>query len=119
MRYFGTIKRGQYVTKSSILTKQIMLGVIGWQYTGKSCVEHKVPRKNSKWKYVARDLNGERVVIGETMQEAEEFCLNKYKEFYDTHPEERDWLPDPYNRKKAISKVIIIKERENEKCQIN
>lgn len=110
MKYLNKITRGSYVTKSSILTKRIMLGVIGWQYTGKSCVDYQIPRKNSKWRYVARDTNRNRVVIGNTMKEAEEFCLRMYKEFYDTHPEEQDWLPDPYNRKKAISKVIIVKE---------
>ena len=109
MRYYNIIKRGGYVTKSSILTKRIMLGVIGWQYTGKCCVDTGFPKKDRPWGFCARNENGERVLIGKTIQEAEEFCFKKYKEFYDTHSEERDWLPDPYNRKKVKSKIVVVK----------
>ena len=102
MRYYGKIKRGDYVTKSTILTKQIMLGVIGWRYTGKSFLPFDLD--------IPRNENNERVNIGKTMQEAESFCLRKYIEFYEMHPEEHDWLPDPYNRKKVKSEIIIIKK---------
>lgn len=110
MRYYWQITRGSFVTKSTILTKRIMLGVIGWQYTGKACIDYQVPHKNSKWKYVARNRQGDRVVIGDTMQEAEEFCLKAYREYYDTHPEDHDWLPNPYKRKKVVSKVVVVEE---------
>lgn len=112
MRYYGKIKRGDYVTKSTILTKQIMLGVIGWRYTGKSFLpfDLDIPKSERKGCFVARNENNERVNIGKTMQEAESFCLRKYIEFYETHPEEHDWLPDPYNRKKVKSEIIIIKK---------
>ena len=115
MRYFNTIKRGGYVNKNTILSKRIMLGVVGWRYIGKTWVnlDWDIPKKDRIYGYCAFSPNGERTLIGKTMQDAEEFCFNKYKEFYDTHPEERDWLPDPYNRKKAVSKVIIIKTEEN------
>ena len=110
MRFYWEINRGSFVTKSTILTKRIMLGVIGWQYTGKSCVNRQPFKKDGVWKYTARNRNGERIVIGNTMQEAEEFCLKAYKRHYDSHPEDHDWLPDPYKRKKVVSKVVIINE---------
>ena len=110
MRYYlgNAIRRGWNVTKSTILTKRIMLGVIGWGYVGKSWVDFnwEIPKKDRG--YIAIKPNGERILIGNTMQEAEEFCFNKYKEFYDNNPQERDWLPDPYNRKKVKSEVIIV-----------
>lgn len=111
MRYHGKIKRGHYVTKNTILTKRIMLGVVGWAYIGKSYLPFDIgiPKQDRKGCFVARNESGERVNIGETMQEAEAFCLQKYKEYYDTHPEDKDWLPNPYNRKKVKSEVIIIK----------
>ena len=112
MRYYGTIKRGDHVTKNTILTKQIMLGVIGWRYTGKSFMpfDLDIPRSERHGCFVARNELNERVEIGKTMQEAEAFCLQKYIEFYETHPEERDWLPNPYERKKVKSEIVIVKQ---------
>ena len=111
MKYYWQITRSSFVTKSTILTKRIMLGVVGWRYLGKSWVEFPVNRKTTQWKYIAFNPKGERIVIGNTMQEAEEFYLKAYKEYYDTHPEEHDWLPDPYNRKKSISKIIMVQTK--------
>jgi hypothetical protein len=112
MRYYlgNAIKRGWNVTKSSILSKRIMLGVIGWDYVGRSWVNFNwdIPKKDRQYGYIATNEHGERILIGKTMQEAEEFCFRKYKEFYDNNPQEQDWLPDPYNRKKAVSKIVIV-----------
>lgn len=110
MKYISRINRYCGVRKGTVLTKQIMLGVIGWKYIGKSFMpfDLEIPKKERFSCYVARNENNERVFIGKTMQEAEVFCLNKYKKFYDEHPEERDWLPNPYNRKKVVSKVVIV-----------
>lgn len=112
MRFYWTITRGSFVTKSTVLTKRIMLGVVGWRYLGKSWIEFPANRKTTQWKYIAFNSNGERIVIGNTMQEAEEFCLKMYKEYYDTHPEDYDWLPNPYKRKKVVSKIVVITEQK-------
>lgn len=113
MRCFREIKRGSYVTKNTILTKQIMLGAIGWRYGGKCFfpLDFSIPKNKRNYCFVATNENGELVEIGKTMQEAEAFCLQKYIEFYETHPEERDWLPNPYERKKVKSEIIIVKTR--------
>ena len=104
-----------YVTKNTILTKKIMLGVVGWTYMGKSYLPFgiHVPREDRKGCYVARNERGEKVNIGETMQEAEEFCLQKYKEFYNQHPEMQEKFPNPYNRKKVKSEIIIVREERS------
>ena len=119
MRYFSNqIKRNGYVRKNTILTKRIMLGVIGWYYIGKGWInfDWDIPKKDRQWGFMAINEHKERVLIGKTMKEAEEFCLNKYKEFYDNNPQEQDWLPDPYVRKKVKSEIIIIREEnQNEK----
>lgn len=111
MRYYGKIKRGD-ITKNTILTKQIMLGVVGWRYIGKTYMLYylDIPKKEKRSCFAAWNENNERVEIGKTMKEAETFCLNKYIEFYETHPEERDWLPNPYERKKVKSEIVIVKQ---------
>lgn len=106
MKLHRTFVRGCGITKNTVLTKQIMFGVVGWQYIGKSWVEFPIRGKITKWKYIAYNSKGER----DTMKAADEFCLKMYKEFYESHPEEHDWLPDPYNRKKIVSKVIVVQE---------
>ena len=112
MRCFREIKRGSYITKNTILTKQIMLGVIGWRYCGKSFIpfDLDLPKSERHGCFVAFNENNERVNIGKTMQEAEAFCLQKYIEFYETHPQEHDWLPNPYERKKVKSEIVIVKQ---------
>lgn len=113
MRCFREIRRGSYVTKNTILTKQIMLGAIGWRYVGKCFLsfDFSIPKCKRYSCFVAINEKNERVDIGKTMQEAEAFCLQKYIEFYETHPEERDWLPNPYERRKVKSEIIIVKNK--------
>ena len=84
MKYLWKLERGNYVTKNTILTKRIMLGVLGWRYLGRSYLPFKcgIPKKERHSCIVAFNENNERVNIGKTMQEAEAFCLKKYKEFY-------------------------------------
>lgn len=115
MRFRSKLSRHCGVSKGTVLTKPLMLTACGWSYIGKSYFlpEYDKPKKDRNYGYMAFNNNGERVYIGKTMQEAFEFCLHMYKEYYESHPEDHDWLPDPYNRKVVVSKTIMIKEDNN------
>lgn len=91
--------RGCGITKSTILTKKIMLNVAGWKYGGKGCPyeDFDKPSNKRRYGYMVYAPNGERILAATTRNGIDDFCMKIYKEFYNTHPEEHDWLPDPYN----------------------
>lgn len=102
--------RGCGITKSTILTKKIMLGVAGWKYVGKGCSyeDFDKPKKERRYGYMVYTPSGKRILATTTREEIDDFCMRIYKEFYENHPEEQDWLPDPYNRKKVVSKIVTV-----------
>lgn len=103
--------RGCGITKSTILTKKIMLNVAGWRYGSKSCPyeDFDKPKKDRRYGYMVYTPEGKRILAATTKDGIDNFCMKIYKDFYDSHPEEHDWLPDPYNRKKIVSKVVTVK----------
>ena len=108
--YSRYISRGCGVTKNTVLTKKIMLNVAGWGYIGR-CFPYEdfnKPNKERRWGYMVYNPKGERVLAATTKQGIDDFCLGIYKDFYENHPEEQDWLPNPYRRKKIVSKIITV-----------
>lgn len=98
------------ISKNTILSKPIMLAVIGWRYgwKGYNPDDNWKSKESKQCGYWAINERAEKVLIGKTMKEADSFCFEKYKEYYYSHHEEQEYLPDPRKRKKVVSKIVTI-----------